>query len=120
MKLLLVATYLILTVAGVVFIKLGGNPGSFALKEGTVTFGMSIISGIGFACYIISFILFTRIVSDFSNLSYIYPILTGCVQILTVIASSFVLKEKISIPTIIGIAVILIGIFIMNIKQPQT
>ena len=50
MKFVLVIAYLILTVAGLVLMKLGGNPGTIALKEGTITLGMSVISGIGFIC----------------------------------------------------------------------
>ena len=49
------------------------------------------ISALGFICYIISFLLYTRIVMMFQNLSYITPICTGIVQILVLIASKLVL-----------------------------
>ena len=62
MKFVLVIAYLILTVLGLVFMKLGGNPGSLAIKEGTISLGMSLVSGVGFICYLCSFLLFTRIV----------------------------------------------------------
>ena len=116
MKLILVIIYLILTVAGLIFMKLGGNPGTIALDKGTITFGMSIISGIGFVCYLCSFLLFTRIVVMF-DLSYIMPICTGIVQILTLVASYFVFKEEISKQGIIGAILVIIGIIIMNIKN---
>lgn len=116
MQYVLIGVYLILTVAGVIFMKLGGNPGSLAVKEGTITFGMSIVSGIGLLCYLCSFLLFTRVVVMF-DLSYIYPIVTGIVQILTLVASSVVLKENMSIQSIIGAAIIIIGIIIMNLKR---
>lgn len=116
MQYLLIVVYLILTVAGLVFMKLGGNPGTLAVKDGTITLGMSIVSGIGFVCYLGSFLLFTRIVVMF-DLSYIYPIVTGVVQILTLIASAVVFKEHMSIQSVIGAIMIIIGIIIMNFKK---
>ena len=119
MKFVLVIAYLILTVLGLVFMKLGGNPGTLAIKEGTITLGMSIVSGIGFICYLCSFLLFTRIVVMF-DLSYIFPICTGIVQILTLVASAIIFKENISMQSAIGAGIIIIGIIIMNLKQTQS
>ena len=116
MQYVLILFYLILTVSGLVFMKLGGNPGSLAVKDGTMTFGLSIVSGIGFICYLCSFILFTRIVTIF-DLSYIFPIITGIVQILTLVASAIVFKEKMSVQAIIGAAIIIVGIILLNWKK---
>lgn len=116
MQYLLIVVYLVLTVAGLVFMKLGGNPGTLALKDGTITLGMSVVSGIGFVCYLCSFLLFTRIVVMF-DLSYIYPIVTGIVQILTLVASAVVFKEHMSVQSVIGAIIIIAGIIIMNFKK---
>lgn len=116
MQYVLIVVYLILTVSGLVFMKLGGNPGTLALKDGTITLGMSVISGIGFICYLCSFLLFTRIVVMF-DLSYIYPIVTGIVQILTLVASAVVFKENMSTQSVIGAIIIIVGIIIMNFKK---
>lgn len=116
MQYVLILVYLVLTVAGLVFMKLGGNPGTLALKDGTITLGMSVVSGIGFICYLCSFLLFTRIVVMF-DLSYIYPIVTGVVQILTLIASAVVFKEHMSVQSVIGAIIIIAGIIIMNFKK---
>ena len=116
MQYVLIGIYLILTVAGLVFMKLGGNPGTLAVKDGTITLGMSIVSGIGFLCYLCSFLLFTRVVIMF-DLSYIYPITTGIVQILTLVASAAVFKENISVQSIIGASIIILGIIIMNFNK---
>jgi len=115
MKILLIGIYLLLTTSGLVLMKLGGNTGTLLMKEGIFSFSMSLVSGLGFVCYILSFLLFTKIVSMF-NLSYIYPISAGIVQILTLIASAFILKETISTQGIIGAIIIIIGIIIMNIN----
>ena len=96
--------------------KKGGNPGSFAIKEGSINFGMSLVSLAGFVCYLGSFLLFTRMVVMF-DLSYIMPLITGIVQILTLVASKFIFKEEISINGIIGISLVIVGIVIMNWKH---
>ena len=116
MKILLVIIYMILTISGLVLMKKGGNPGSVNVQNGDITFGMNLISLAGFVCYICSFLLFTRIVVMF-DLSYIMPICTGIVQVLTLVASYFVFKEQISKQGIIGASIVIIGIIIMNIKN---
>lgn len=118
MKIVLVIIYIILTISGLVLMKKGGNPGTLAIKNGDVTFGMNLISLAGFICYICSFLLFTRIVVMF-DLSYIMPICTGIVQVITLIASYFVFKEQISKQGIIGASLVIIGIVIMNFKTKQ-
>lgn len=86
------------------------------VKDGTITLGMSIVSGIGFVCYLGSFLLFTRVITMF-DLSYIYPIVTGIVQILTLVASAVVFKENMSIQSVIGAIIVIAGIIIMNFKR---
>ena len=116
MKIVLVGIYLVLTLSGLIFMKLGGNTGSFAMNEGNVTFSIHPISLLGFMCYICSFLLFTKIVVMF-DLSYIMPICTGIVQVLTLVASKLVFKETISTYGIIGAILVIIGIIVMNWKQ---
>lgn len=116
MQFILIIIYLLLTVSGLVLMKMGNNPGTIAIKDGTATFGISLISFAGLFCYLCSFLLFTRIVVMF-DLSYIMPIVTGIVQILTLVASKVVFKENISIYGIIGASLVIIGIVVMNWKQ---
>ena len=116
MKFILVGIYIILTLAGLVLMKKGGNPGTLNINNGEINVGMSIVSMVGFLCYILSFFLFTRIVVMF-DLSYIMPICTGIVQILTLVASYSIFKEEISKQGIIGATLVIIGIIIMNFKK---
>lgn len=118
MKIVLIILYLILTVSGLILMKMGGNTGTISVENKTLHFGMSLISGLGFICYLCSFLLFTKIVTMF-DLSYIYPIITGIVQILSLVASSLVLKEKMSWQIVIGAIIVIAGILIMNIKMPN-
>ena len=116
MKILLVIIYLFFTVLGLMLMKGGGNAGEFALKEGTINFGISLISLLGFVCYLVSFLLFTRIVMMF-DLSYIYPICAGATQILTLIGAYAYFKDEMSIQSVGGAILIILGIIIMNWKQ---
>lgn len=116
MKYVLVFLYLVLTLSGLILMKKGGNTGTVNVNNGEINLGMSLISLAGFVCYIASFFLFTRIVVMF-DLSYIMPICTGIVQVLTLVASYFIFKEQISKQGIIGASLVIIGIIIMNLKN---
>jgi len=70
----------------------------------------------GLLFYITSFLLFLVIVTRY-NLSYIYPLLAGCVYVAVFIASVIILKEKVSFLTVGGMIVILIGILILNLEK---
>lgn len=116
MKILLIGVYIILTVSGLIFMKMGGNSGTISLNQGTIGLTINWISLIGLVCYLCSFLLFTRLVIMF-NLSYIMPICTGIVQIVTLIASKLVFKEVITTQGIIGASIVIIGIIIMNLPK---
>lgn len=115
MEIALVICYLILTMSGLVLMKLGGNTGTISINSGEVSFGISPISLVGFICYIGSFLLFTKMVVMF-DLSYILPLCTGITQVLTLIFSKVIFKENISIQGLIGASIIILGIIIMNWK----
>ncbi len=116
MKVFLIAVYVILTLSGLFLMKKGGNSGTVQLNEGNIAFSINWISAIGFICYICSFLLFTRIVIMY-DLSYIMPIVTGIVQVLTLVGAALVFKEKMSTQGILGAAIIIVGIIIMNYKR---
>lgn len=116
MKFILVVIYLILTLSGLILMKKGGNPGSISITDGTANFGISLVSFAGLFCYLCSFLLFTRIVVMF-DLSYIMPLCTGIVQILTLVAAKVIFKENITLTGIIGASLVIIGIVVMNWKQ---
>ena len=118
MKIILVIIYLILTVSGLILMKLGNNPGSIKIEDKTFQFGISLVSAAGFICYLCSFLLFTRIVCAF-DLSYIMPVCTGITQVLILIASNVIFKEKLSKQMILGASLVIIGIVIMNIKTAK-
>ena len=116
MQIILVILYLVLTVSGLVLMKMGNNPGLIAIKDGTATFGISLISFAGLFCYLCSFLLFTRIVVMF-DLSYIMPLTTGIVQVLSLVASKLIFKENFTWQAVLGASLVIIGIIIMNYKK---
>lgn len=116
MQIILMVSYLILTTSGVVLMKLGGNAGAIQIANSNLNFNINIISLLGLMCYVISFLLFTKIVTSY-DLSYIIPICTGIVQILTLVSAFVILKEKFSVYGLVGAILIIIGIVVLNIKK---
>ena len=114
-KSILVIVYIILTILGLVLMKLGGNTGTLSIEQSTFNFTINFISLLGFVSYIASFLLFTNIVVKF-DLSYITPITSGIIQVLTLLAGILIFKENVSINGIIGIIFVILGIVVMNIK----
>ena len=116
MKYLMIVMYVIFTVAGLILMKKGGNAGKISLGGGELGFSISWISLLGFICYIISFLLYTRIIMMFENLSFISPICNGIAQVMIVVASWLILKEQITGLNVGGALLIIAGIVIMNLK----
>ena len=117
-KSILVIIYIILTIVGVILMKLGGNTGEISFISSEIEFSINLISLFGFVSYIASFLLFTNIVVKF-NLSYIMPITSGLIQVFTLISGFFVFKENITIKGIVGALIVILGIIIMNIKNKE-
>lgn len=116
MQYLLLVLYLIFTTSGLVLMKLGNNAGTIAIDSGTLNFTINLISMLGLIFYIVSFLLFTKIVTTY-DLSFILPILTGITQIISLIAALLIFKEQVTVHGFIGIAMVIIGIIVMNIKR---
>lgn len=115
MEIILIFIYVFLTLTGLVLMKKGGNPGKISVNKKNMNLSMSPISALGFVCYLCSFLLFTKIVVLF-DLSYIMPIVTGVVQVITLIVANLFFKEKINKKAIIGATLVIIGIFVMNLN----
>lgn len=67
----------------------------------------------GGIAYVMGFFLFLYILSKY-QLSYVYPVLVGTIFFFMLIFSSFLLGEAVTIHKFIGIACILLGIFIIS------
>lgn len=113
---LLIAVYLIASIAGLILFKLGCKKEFLVgASTGILNIKISFISIVGLLCYLFSFLLYMFIISKF-DMSYIVPLTTGIVQIATFIFAIVLFDESVNIYKVSGIFVILIGIYLLNHK----
>lgn len=109
--------YILCSAFGLVLIKMGVNQGmGLSIKSSTFQFQMGILVPVGLVLYVTSFLLSIFVMSKM-NLSYFYPISAGMIYIVVCIASFILLKEAISRNALIGMACILLGVFIINMPS---
>jgi len=109
--------YLMLSIAGLTLVKVGSNLQggiSLGVVDGAFHLSLSLYSIAGFLCYVASFLIYMNLIQN-NNLTYIVPIASGLTYILAVLSGLFFLHEMVTLLQWGGIAVILIGIVMMNI-----
>ena len=112
---LLAAGYVICSTSGIIFMKLGGD--SLKLSAGNIwSIQMNWKTLVGFLLYIISFLLWQRLVVKF-DLSVMVPILTGLVQVVVLVSGILIFKETHSIVSTIGAVMVIAGIVVMAIAN---
>lgn len=114
MNWLLCALYLLFTNLGVVFMKLGGDSLKISFTSG-FNFKIGFYTFVGFIFYLCSFVLWQKLLVS-NNLSYVIPILTGAAQVISCILAFSFFKETITIYNIVGIVLIVGGIFLLTLK----
>lgn len=113
---LLFISYIILTSLGLILLKLGGQSTYIKLSGLIFTMQMDWKFVIGMICYAASFLMYMVILQK-RDLSYIYPLCAGIVNVVSVTVGIFILKEKVTITGVAGIAAIVIGVILLNIKR---
>ena len=109
--------YVCLSATGLTLIKLGlGKDSTLLLNKGGFSLNLSWILVLGACLYVVSF-LTSMVVMKGMNLSVFYPLSAGLIYIAVCILSFLLLKEKITVTQLIGMAVILAGIVIMNLNK---
>ena len=108
--------YLLLTCLGLIFLKMGGQSTDIKISEFIFSMQIDCKFVIGLICYVISFLLYIVVLQK-RDLSYIYPLSAGIVNVVSVMVGVIVLKEKISLTGYLGIAAIIIGVVLLNIKR---
>ena len=112
-NILFMVFYVIFNVFGIILFKI--NADSFKIlmiNKGTLGLHISFTSLIGMFCYICSFFIYLFLISK-NSLSFIVPIMTGIVYVSVLTASMFILKEKITIISLIGSIIILLGVMLV-------
>lgn len=113
MFIILLICYILLTSAGLLMIKLGGSATSVSLAAQGISMQMDFRLLMGLVCYAASFILFTVILQK-QNLSVVYPLCAGIVNVFSVVLGMIVLKESVSPTGMAGIGLVILGIVLMN------
>lgn len=113
MKYLLTIVYILFTTGGLAFMKAGGDSLKVNFQDG-FTFKIGLLTFIGFTLYLISFLLWQRMLIKY-DLSTMVPIVTGIVQIVVLLIGLLIFKESISILTLVGAIIVIAGIVIMGI-----
>ena len=113
MKYLLTLIYLICTTGGLAFMKAGGDSLKLSFHNG-FTFKIGLFTFIGFSLYLISFLLWQRMLIK-NNLSTMVPLVTGIVQVIVLMIGLFIFKESISLVSLVGALIIICGIVVMGL-----
>ena len=105
-----------MTVSGLILFKLGANLSQIGVvAKGILSLQISFISIIGIVCYGCSFFIYLLLISK-NALSFLMPVITGIVYISVLTASVLILKEKVTLFSVMGSLLILFGVILMVIK----
>lgn len=110
-KYIMSAVYILFSTCGIFLMKLGGNSLSIDLKNG-ISFKMGYITFFGFLSYIVSFLLWQKLLVSF-DLSYIVPITTGICQIIILLLGIIFFKEQMNNLGLIGVILIILGVVLL-------
>ena len=109
--------YVCLSAGGLTLIKIGtGKDLAFSLQHGVLSLQINWAVILGLTLYVASFIT-SMIVMKTMNLSIFYPTSAGLVYIFVCVISILLLHEKVSVTQLVGMAIILSGIIVMNLKR---
>ena len=109
--------YALCSVGGLTCFKLGSQQ---SLNIEIAKFGLSVqiswLSLLGMFLYIMSFLIYLSMVSKM-QLSYLMPISTGVIYLLTMVVSMIVFKDQMTASKLMGAGLVLAGIILMNVKR---
>jgi drug/metabolite transporter (DMT)-like permease len=106
--------FFIFTCAGMVFIKLGGQPSHHTFfTVPVIDFKLSAISLIGFLLYGLSFVLYSSLLTKY-DLTFLNPVTIGITAILIFFCGTIFFNESVTIAKIVGLTLILSGVLLIN------
>jgi drug/metabolite transporter (DMT)-like permease len=109
--------YVIFSVSGLILFKLGANSSQIGIiAKGILNLQISFTSLIGICCYLGSFIIYLLLISR-NTITFFIPVITGIVYILILTASVLILKEKITLISLAGSLLILIGVVLVAFNE---
>lgn len=114
--LLLFMVYAVLSSGGLVLFKLGGQDAALQLGKTGFSVTLSWKMLLGIFCYLCSFLLWLVIVAR-TQLTFAMPLSVGVVNILVFLGSAKFLGEEITPTKVAGLAVIVLGLFLISIPK---
>ena len=116
MQYVVMSVYVLFSVAGVTCCKLVSS-GTLNISMTNTYFSIKIswLSVLGLMLYVVSFLIYMGLISK-NQLSYLIPLITGAVYLLTMASSVIIFKEQIHFLQLLGSGLILAGLILMNIK----
>ena len=114
--LLLFMVYAVLSSGGLVLFKLGGQEAALQLGKTGFSVTLSWKMLLGVFCYLCSFLLWLAIVAR-TQLTFAMPLSVGVVNILVFLGSVKFLGEEITSTKIVGLAVIVLGLFLISVPK---
>lgn len=109
--------YILTTSSALVFLKLGSANGALvSYMDGKAQLNLHALSLLGIFLYGTSFLLYTYLIAKF-DIGFIVPLATAFVYVAVFIASYFIFHEVFTLVKIVGIALILSGIVLLNIGK---
>ncbi len=117
MNIVMLLIYACLAVGGLTCFKLGAQ-NELGLQVTAAFFSLKIswLSLLGLLMYVCSFLVYMSLIAK-AELSYITPVSSAAVYILTMLVSCFILHESFDLYKGIGILLILAGVVFMNLKK---
>jgi drug/metabolite transporter (DMT)-like permease len=107
--------FFIFTCAGMVFIKLGSHPQYHTFMTIPILdFKLSAVSLIGFLLYGFSFLLYSSLLPKY-DLTFLNPVTIGITAILIFICGVAIFNETVTLVKVVGLALILSGVLIINL-----
>lgn len=110
---LMFAVYALLSAGGLILFKMGGQDTAIQSSSSGLSLLLSWKMLAGILCYMLSFVLWLLIVSK-TQLSFAMPLSVGVVNILVFLGSARYLHEEITPLKMIGLGVIIIGLFLIT------
>ena len=116
MSKIVLAAYIVTTSLGLIILKLGtkaGAPVDFANHR--LHFNVNAYTVAGTLLYGSSFLLYVYLISK-NDLAYIIPVAAAFVYIVIFLAAFVIFHESFTLPKIFGIALIVGGLVLINLK----
>lgn len=114
---LIILLYVATTSLGLILLKLSTSTGlPVSYIDNKISFNLNLLSVSGVLLYGISFLVYFYLISKF-DLGYIIPLTTALVYVVIFVASFLIFKESFTALKILGIGLILVGLFFLNTSK---